>query len=298
MLDDAVPVISFHRAGGESFVLGAPKQGQPASLLYGSQGLGVSPVSVASSPRLAGHGSTLRGKRLEGREIFIPVLLEAPTMSDLNTIRDELTRILSPLDPRELTLRVSVEGRDGWREIPVHYVNGLSGDYGDGYYGDWQSIGLEFEALDALWRGEPVQYGRQITPSSKPFLSKTEHFFPIILSSSVVTGGLAIDVEGDAPTAPMWMITPPGDDLLIEHVDTGAKFFMDGLITEPISLDMKTGRLVAETEQDGQLWDRVSVDSRIFELTPGHNRLKFVMAGATELSRVDITYTPQYLAGY
>lgn len=296
MRDDAVPVVSLHRSGGGSLVLG--NGAGPITRLNGMQGFGVAPVGFSTAPVLAGHGSVLRGRRLEERELFVPIMMEAETMSGLDEIRDGLTRLLSPLDDRELTLRVSVPGRGRWREIPVHYSRGLQGDYGTSYFGTWEKLGLEFKATEALWRGEPVQVSRQVAPGVKPFLSQTEPFFPVILAGSTIAGRIDIDVQGDAPTAPVWTITPPGEDLSIRHVGTGARFYLDGLLTETIHLDMGSGRLWSASSPDGGLWDRVSVDTRLFELTPGRNQVDVVFVGATPDSMVHVHYSPRYLAGY
>lgn len=297
MRDDAVPVISFHRAGGGSLALG--NGAGPITRLNGMQGIGVAPTRFATSPRLAGHGTVMRGKRLEERDLFIPVLLEAESMSGLDELREGLVRFLSPLDPRELTLRVTVPGRDRWREIPVHYSSGLQGDYGSSYFGHWEKLGLEFKAADALWRGQPLSVpSQQLDGAVKPFLSKTQPFFPVKLAASTVAGRVTVEVAGDAPTRPVWTITPPGEDLRIEHLESGARFGIDGLITEPIVIDMhRRGPYLASSGE--RLWNRVPLDAgTLFELTPGRNTVQFSMVGSTPESGVDMTYSPRFLAGY
>lgn len=294
----SIPQLSFHREGGRSLVLGDPRRPDPISVIYGVEGLGAAPVTVVSSPRLAGHGSVLRGSRMEEREIFVPVHLHSDTVGGANELRSYLMEVLSPLDERELTLRVADPRHEAWREIPVRYTGGLEGNFGEGYRGKWQRIGLKLRALDALWRGEPAQIPKQVTPATKPFLSTTVRFFPVQLADSTVAGQMTIDVQGDAPTWPVWTVTPPGSDLSIKHLGTGAKFQLSGLLTETVHLDMDTGRLWSQTYPDGQLWDRVSVDSRTFELTPGRNQLEFALIGANSSSMVHVTYAPRYLAGY
>lgn len=297
MKRDAVPTISLHRAGGSSVTLGPASSGA-VRLLYGSQGLGVAPTSFSTNPRVAGHGSVLRGHRLDEREVFIPVLLWGESMSELNLTRDELTSFLSPLDGRPLTLRVSSPDRERWREIPVRYSGGLQGDYGQGYHGHWQRTGLEFKAVDALWRAEPLQVSRQVAPPRKPFLSATTNFFPVELAAATISGRIEVDMVGDAPTHPVWTVTPPGDDLTIKHVETGHRFFLGGTLTETVTIDMEAGSLTSVTYPNGELWDRVSLDSRLFELDPGPNTLEFSMVNATANSMVHVTYSPRFLAGY
>lgn len=299
MLHDAIPTISFHRAGNGSMSIGPARSPRGLSLVFGSQGLGAAPVSFSSAARLAGHGSTLRGKRLDEREIFLPIRIDAPSMSEANKTREDLIRFLSPLDPSELTLRVQVPGRDRYREIPVHYSGGLEGDFDGSYRGNTQAIGLELKATEALWRGEPVSISHQVDPGTKSFLSTTENFFPVLLADSTVAGRIQVDVAGDAPTAPVWTITPPGEDLVIRHEESGAEFYLDGFLSESITLDMSNGRLYSASDPNGDLlWERVSVESRTFQLNPGRNSIEFALVGSTPDSMVHVTYAPRYLAGY
>lgn len=290
------PVVSFHRADGSAVVLGNGEHGNPITRIHGMQGFGAGPVSFATSARLAGHGSVLRGARIDERELFVPVLLEAESVPELDKVREELIRFLSILDASELTVRVSAPGRDAWREIPVVYAGGLDGDFGDGYWGVWQRLGLKFKAVDALWRGEPVSVSKQITPARKPFLSATEPFFPVKLAGSTVLGRISLDIAGDAPTSPAWTITPPGEDLLIRRLDTGVRFYLDGLITAQVVVDMAAGR-VYDAVTGENLNHRTSLDSRFFDLAPGHQELEFSMVSSTSASMLHLVYRPRYLAG-
>lgn len=291
--------ISFHRDGGESIVLANGENGEPFHLLQGSLGLGVAPPSFASTEVPGGNGSHLRGKRLNERDVFIPVLAEATTAGEVRNQLDRLLRVVSPVDPRPLWLRVEVAGRDGYRELPVHYAGGLQGDYGveSGVY--HESLGLEFKSFEVFWYGEEQTITRTVDPASKHFLSDTESFFPIILSDSTVNDQLAIHVAGDAPTFPVWTVVPPGEDLLIVHTTTGRKFLMDGILTNTLTVDMVNDRLSSPGFTEAALWARVSADSSpSFQLLPGENVLEFSLVGATSASTVHVTYRPRFLAGH
>lgn len=297
---DAKPRVSFHREGGDRMLVYDAKYSSVLTLTHGSQGLGVAPVSFSSNARLAGHGSTLRGKRLGERDIFLPLRVDKSNMLASNVAREKMAQFLSPLDDRELTLRLEVPGRAGWREIPVHYAGGLEGDYGGDYRGNSESIGLELKATEALWRGEPVPQSFQVDPGTKPFLSTTEPFFPVMLADSTIAGRITVEVAGDAPTHPLWTITPPGEDLTIRHAESGAEFYLEGLLTENVMLDMSNGHLWSASDPDGDmLWERVPTDrGRMFSMKPGRNSIEFAMVGSTTDSMVHVTYAPRYLAGY
>lgn len=288
------PRITLNREDGSELRFAAPNEGERMWLIYGSTGLGIAPATIEAAPVLAGHGSILKGRRLDEREIFIPLVLEAPTMTELDEVRAELMRFVSPLDESALTLRVTPPGDGPYREIPVYYAGGLDGDFGDGYHGTHQTIGLKFKALAALWYGEPISVQQQTNPGSKPFLSTTKNFFPVMLAGSTVTGEITLDVAGDAPTFPVWRVTPPGEDFRITRRGSPERFYIDGLMTQGYEIDMEAGTVRDTSGAD--LWGRVSLDSTMFALPPGVNVLNVAMVNATEASMIEVSYRPRYLA--
>lgn len=292
--------ITLHRAGGDSVTLGAVHgTDSPLVLIEGAQGLGMGPTSHTTAPRLVGHGSILRGSRIDEREIFLPFMLDPGAGAmEYNEWLERVTRLVSPLDHRELTLRVTAFGRSSWREMPVKYAGGLDGA-GELYRGEWGTIGLRFKAVDALWRGAPQTIKQQVNPGRKPFLSTTSPFFPVMLADAVIAGEITVAVVGDAPTWPTWTVSPPGSDLTIVKLKTGETFQLLGLIDETITLDMRRGRLTSVTYPNGELWDRVPPDKgATFQLDPGSNRLQFAMVGASEASFLHMVYQPRYLRGH
>lgn len=288
------PRISLNREDGSELRFAAPNEGARMWLIYGSTGFGIAPTTIETAPVLAGHGSILKGRRLDEREIFVPLVLEAPTMAELDDVRAELMRFVSPLDESALTLRVTPPAGGPYREIPVYYAGGLDGDFGDGYHGVHQTIGLKFRALEALWYGEPISVQQQTAPGSKPFLSTSRPFFPVLLAGSTVTGEITLNVAGDAPTYPVWRVTPPGEDFKITRRGTRDTFYIDGLMTRGYEIDMEAGTVRDTAGAD--LWDRVSLDSTMFALPPGVSVLNVAMVNATEASAIEVTYRPRYLA--
>lgn len=293
-------IITLHRAGGDFVTLGAVHStDSPLVLVEGAQGLGMAPTSHTTAQRLVGHGSIHRGTRMDEREIFLPFLLDPGAGPvEYNAWLERVSRLVSPLDERELTLRVTPIGRTSWREIPVKYAGGLE-DTGELYRGDYGTIGLKFKAFDALWRGQPITHKQQVNPGRKPFLSATSPFFPVMLADAVIAGEITLNVTGDSPTWPTWTVSPPGSDLTIVKRRTGQTFQLLGLIGETITLDMRRGRLTSATYPNGELWDRVPPDKgATFQLEPGSNALQFAMVGASEASFLHLVYQPRYLRGH
>ena len=282
------PVVSFSR-GGEDFVLG--RSGEDSVLhLYGSTGLGVAPVSVESSPRLTGDGSVVRGVRYDSREVYLPLFLESETVGGLSEVRRRLNRLLAPhLGP--VDVRVVDPATDTDRMIRGYYTEGLDGDFGDGFHGTWQTLGLTFECPDPWWLGPERVKSLRVDPGSKPFLSESEPFFPVVLAESVVQGDWSVAVEGDGPVFPVWEVTGPGTDLRIIRGDDRIEIDGEVRAGETLRIDTAAGRITPDR------WDDVSLRSRLFPLTPGANRLNVSMVGATEDTIVRLVYRERYLEG-
>lgn len=290
--------VSFHREDGRSVTLGSEIEDQgPLLLIAGAEGLGVAPTDHSTSPRVAGNGSILRGTRLGERELFIPVLVDTDDEDDYKRELESLSRFLSPLDTSALWLRVTVEGREGYREMQVRYKDGLDG-LGETYRGTYGTLGLKMLALDALWSGAPILVEKALNSGTRPFLSATSPFFPITLAESVVQDKVTVEVYGDAPTWPKWTIYPPGTDLTITHPTSGVVFQLLGTLTEPVTLDMGAQLLWSESKPLGELWDQVpATRGGLFQLPPGRNVVGFSMVGSSAESFIQMSYQPQFLRG-
>ena len=123
-------------------------------------------------------------------------------------------------------------------------------------------------------------------------------FFPIMLSSSTIQGARQIDIQGDADAYPIWTVHGPGEDFEIINRTTGERFFLEGEITSPITIDTRTEQLSAEGMSNMELWARVPRELSTFPLKPGRNDISFVIVNATEQSKVELRYAEQWRAGY
>jgi hypothetical protein len=123
-------------------------------------------------------------------------------------------------------------------------------------------------------------------------------FFPIVLASSTVDGAYVLNISGDAECWPTWNVTGPGEDLLIENVTTGERIFISGEFGENVTIDTKNGDIYSDTYQHGELWKRVSLDSVLFPLAPGENRVIITMVNARPNSEVVLTYQETWKAGH
>lgn len=279
------PVVSFSR-NGQTFTLGT--NSEDVLHLHGSMGLGLAPAEVKLRDRIGRDGSTLEGTRYGSREIFLPLLIHKRTKAECTSVRRELYRLLAPhLGPVDIILHDRATGTT--RSISGILKNGLEGDFSENFHGSWQTLGLTFICPDPWWRGETHLISNKVSPGVKPFISLTVPFFPVILAQSTVQGEIEIQVEGDAPVSPTWQVTGPGTDLVIS--DGKNTFTVNHSLRagETLTIDTKTRRLTPD------LWDKVPLSSRLFDLPPGPNKLTVTMVGATPQTAIDLIYTEKYL---
>lgn len=291
------PVITLSR-GEESIQLGSDDFYPGKLLTYGVTGLGIAPVEseIVSIP--SGHGALLRHTRLKEREIFLPVTLFGRSYEECDRHRDELMALVDPTKgPVRITVQSKTRNRDA-RWIEAIYSDGLDGDYGAGHTGFTHKIGLKFKAPLAFWSKDTVSRIWQIAPGVKPFLSRSQEFFPVILTSSAIAGAFRIEIEGEQPVWPTWTVTGPGTDLTIAA--NGKKIHYEGGLRmgEVVTIDAGEGDVYNAANTAGQLWSRISLDSEFFQLQPGLNDIQVTLTEASKDSMLTMAYRPQYLAGY
>ena len=282
------PVVSFAR-DGEVFELG--RSGQDLVLhLHGSTGLGLAPVSIASSERLAGDGSIVRGVRYDSREVLIPLYMEAASTGELSAVRRDLTALLAP-HRGPVEVRIEDPATGSVRMIQGYLREGLDGDFGDGFHGFWQTLGLTFECPEPWWLGPERLVSLQVNPGSKPFLSETVEFFPVMLAQSVVVGEFEVTIDGAGPVLPSWEVVGPGEDLRISNGTDVIE--IDGEFEAGTStvIDAATGRITPDR------WADMSLRSRLFALEPGRQKIKVSLVGATTDTMVRLVYRERYLEG-
>lgn len=125
-------------------------------------------------------------------------------------------------------------------------------------------------------------------------------FFPVMLSDSTVQGAYTLTIQGDAEAWPVWEVTGPGEDLLIQNDETGDRIFIEGQIGETITITTRPQEqdVVSASAMDGSLWERVSEDSVFFPLKPGINRIRMSMVNGKPESTVTLRYVEQWMAGF
>lgn len=291
------PTVTISR-GSTAINLGSDVTDDGYILKQGVTGLGIAPVEHELSSIPSGHGALLRHTRLTERELFFPVFVYGDSYEQVDKRRDAL---FSLLDPVKGPVRVSVQSRtrnSDVRWVDAVYSEGLDGDYGTDFRGYYQHIGLTLKAPSAFWSSDPVSRLFQLDPGKKPFISESSPFFPVILYSSSIAGRFEIQVKGDKPVYPIFTVTGPGTDLKIEAGGKKIHFTGDIAAGRRITFDTAAGDVYDKDNTNGELWDRVSLDTDFFQLQPGANDVTVSFTGATEHSLLELTYKPQHLTGY
>lgn len=279
------PIVSFFR-DGEELVLGRSLS-KDIVHLYGSNGLGLPPVSVASSDRIGGHGAMTRGVRYDVRKVFLPILIHKQTFKDATEARRELYKLLAP-HLGEVTIKIFDPPTGSTRTIKGLLIDGLEGDFGDGFHGRWQTIGLEFQCNSPWWESEERVIDLRLSPAEKPFISDWSPFFPVVIGQSTVNGNFIVSVSGDEPVYPEWTIVGPGSDLVISNGTQSFKILKDFKADETVTINMETGQMSPD------LWSYTTLDSSLFPLQPGDNTLTISMVNADKESRVRGVYRERF----
>lgn len=292
-----VPTISLHR-GNVSVTLSNVDDDGSFLLTQGATGLGWGPIELTTDA-LAGGGSVLRHRRLAEAEVMIPMLLGSRDFYQRRMDR----RTLEELCDGEVEIRVT--HNDGWHRSRSGYLkDGLEGSYDSGEDShDGQALVLTFACPDPWWYGAEKGFVQKVEAGRKPFITSfggaaTIPFFPVVLASSTVAGAYQLEVSGDAPAWPVWEIVGPGEDLLIESVDTGEQIFIEGEFGEVVTIDTRAGDIYSASFSQGELWDRVSIESVLFPLQPGNNSIRMTMVNARPDSEVRLRYREVFRAGH
>lgn len=301
----------FLRSAAGEVELSTDSLENPYRLLDGARGMGLPQRTVETTPIASGNGSVFRSQRFDETEMMFPISVRGRDASDVAENSRQLERILAPASDEPLELLVIAPDLGTTRRRYVYYTGGLEGSVGgqDSHW-TWRHSPVTFLAPDPLWYGDERVVTKRVDAGRKPFItSKVEPaeedprrvpFFPVIIASSTVDGGYKLDIQGDAEAWPIWEITGPGEDLLIENVDTGERIFIQGEFGEKVTVDTRPtiADIYSETEDDGELWERVDDDYQLFPLAPGKNTVKITMVNARPDSTVTLRYSETWMAGW
>lgn len=260
-------------------------------ILPGVQGLDDPPRALIEVTPAVGDGTIMLDARYAARDVFLPLHYKAGSTAAL---RATLRALASLCDVKQGDVTLEVAHHDGTRR----YIDGrMSQPYapamsqGEGAL--WRTLGLQLHCPDPLFYSETRTIEWTLGDAS-PFLGD---FLPVSLDNSQVLGGGVIDVEGDAPTNPVWTVTGPCDSLTVA---TGETLWTvpDGLTdSETLVIDARRG-IKTCTVNGVSSWGRLAPGSVVSPLSAGDNLLDVEAIGATTQTTITVDWVERWLTAW
>lgn len=280
--------------------------GDPYINVTGRRGFGaVTPEHVTD--RTMSGAALMRDVRVTPRVMNVPLLIQA---GDQDTYLEAHRALVAATSHkrssgRVVAGRIRVELPDGsYRQIDAYYQGGLDpseDEIDDLIWSRQEHRDLEFYAPDPHFYGREVTQAWKIQIDARPFYP----IYPIRVAPSQLGGNATFTNQGDADAYPVWEVTGPGTPV-VTNVDTGETWGFGTALTEgesvtvdcrPPDIAPDTG-LTAYDNTDVDWWPEFSGFPELFTLPPGETSLSISMTGATEDSKVRLTFAPRFRAGW
>ncbi len=273
----------------------------------GAVGLGLPTYTYYSNTSPAFDGSSVRGHRVEDRQIAIPLLVFGDTRELFLPVWRRLVRDVVPARGRPRSLPGSLilfppgGGSSTARRIPAFYAGGLEGQDDDQAIGmRHASVVLTLRCPSPYWLGDVVT-ARFALAEPGSFYPYT---WPLEVSDSQVLGELVAVNEGDVEAYPVVTITGPMDSANLINETTGELINIGGGLDPGHTMTIDTresARSVLVVDEFGEVTNRyadLSLDSTLWALAPGDNQVTLEIPGADVGSSLTIAYQPRYLTAY
>lgn len=261
-------------------------------VLRGMNGRFMPPIAFQEEEVAFQAGSRLRNIKVKPRDVDIPLLIQGETDIDL---RQQIRDILRRFNPLNGDGKLKVFSPDGsQRELYCRYTKGLEGNEGRDSKGyNWATVVLVFRAFDPFW------YDAASIVQTFKLNENPGTFFPILplrLASSTVFADITIDNTGDVKTWPEWIVSGPGENIVLKNLSTSETLSLDiSLETgETITIDTSPYKKTVTKSDGTNLFYTISDDSSLWALTEGNNSIQIQMANATSDSSIQLSYRNCY----
>lgn len=303
----AGPVLELH--GGNGDVISLTGWGDGFGAGANTSGiLGIPPAELRLRDT-AGDGAVDDGVRYPTRPIDLEVTVESRTPSEQ---RARLDRLAAILNRRHGPARLLVVPPDGGaaraRWIGVRYASGWDGATTPDFNLLYEQIPLTFTAPRPVFRAVTPRTVAWTVGSSKPFLSDTEDFFPIILGAGRVLGAVELSNPGDEDAPAVWRIVGPGGPITIAPGIDAPGYVIDTTLEEHdlrfVSTEDATLTTIEPPDEDGagggdvNVYDEFGPVPWLWPIPPGNSLAVVQMANAIEGAEILLQFWPQYGRGY
>ncbi|WP_086024151.1 phage tail domain-containing protein [Streptomyces sp. PsTaAH-124] len=275
----------------------------PAIIMQpGATGLDAPPYALFSddSPNL--DGSIFRSTRAAAREIMIPVYLYGIDRPSVNRIKRQLFQALNP--KRGYCVLRFTEGDSQTRLLKAYYKGGMEGSEASDTAGfTWTKYGLTFSAMDPWWYQTRYEVIRWDFGEGEPLLSSSQAFFPMRISSGVMSGGpnITISNSGDIEAWPIWalkgpiktfaLIGPYGDTIKASAPADGSDLIPTGRV---VTIDTRPGYKTVMDDQGVNYWSRLDTNPQFWSVEPGDTTVSISVVTGVGKASVSLTYLPRY----
>jgi phage-related protein len=280
-------VISWIDGNGTEHIL---TNQEDISITIGPSGRFMPPIETSEENVPFQHGSRPRNTRIKAREMDFPVEINGRTQMDIRNKLRNLLRIFNPLKGDGKIISVSPDGSQ--REISCRYQGGLeiqeSGQI-------WEKFVLVLKAFDPFWYETSTKVQTFTTGQPATFFP----FFPLRLSSSSVFADTTIDNTGDVETWPEWIITGPGENIVLRNLSTGEVTHLDHIdavlgVGESIIINTNPFSKTITKNDGTNLFYTMTDESSLWALQEGQNSIRLELANATTDSSIQLTYRNRY----
>jgi hypothetical protein len=258
------------------------------NVLVGPTGRFMPPIEYVEQTVPFQPGSKLKQLNVKSREIDLPLGITGASKSDLRT---QIRNILNVFNPLAGDGQLKIIAEDGsQRYINCRYSGGLEIQE-TGLL--WQSVIIVLKAFDPYW------YDNSSIVQTFKINESPGLFFPILplrLASSTVFANIAINNQGDVETYPEWIITGPGENIVISNLSTGETTNLTVTLDvgETITIDTTLYNKTVTKSDGTNLFYTLSDDSSLWALQQGNNSIQIEMANATSDSSIQLTYRNRY----
>jgi hypothetical protein len=259
-------------------------------IMAGSDGRFMPPIDFVEEDVPFQHGSRLREVLVKPREVDLPIYVDGTSEVDLRTQLRYLLRILNPLKGDG---KLRVTGPDGsQRELTCRYKGGMEiSEKLDSKIGNLQAVVLVLRAFDPFWYDSNTIVQTFNTGQAGKF----SPWWPIRLASSSVFANITVDNTGDVETWPEWIITGPGENIVLRNLTTGEVTSLDYDLGVGETLTINTKPFVKSvTKGEDNLFYTMSDESSLWALQDGQNSIQLEMSNTIAESSIQLSYRNRY----
>lgn len=285
----AKEIITWVRPNGSAISLSDETKYE---VLLGTRGFYMPPISFVEDEVPLQHGSRVRKVRVKPRDIDVPLAIRGADETELRNNERILLRALNPLKGDG---KLKVTSYDGSiRELQCRYSGGLEiEENSDTVWNHGKKAIVIFHAADPFWYGVETQV-KTFNPGQPATFFP---FFPLRITSSSVFADTSIDNEGDIEAWPEWIITGPGENIVLRNLTTGevTNLGTTSLETdESITINTKEYEKTITKNDGTNLYGEQTDESSLWALQDGINNIRIEMANTSNSSSVQLTYRNRY----